>query len=45
MKIFEGNMHGIGLGVWLTNFKHPRFSIVDDWDRKPLNEELIKIIF
>lgn len=39
--------HRIGHSAWnylSTPYDANRFSIVDDWDRKPLSEELIRII-
>lgn len=39
--------HGIGHAAWnylSAPYDANRFSIVDDWDRKPLSEELVKII-
>ncbi|HEX2950670.1 MAG TPA: glycoside hydrolase family 5 protein [Armatimonadota bacterium] len=39
--------HGIGHSAWnylSAPYDANRFSIVDDWDRKPLSEELIRII-
>ncbi len=39
--------HGIGHAAWnylSAPYDANRFSIVDDWDRKPLSEELIRII-
>lgn len=39
--------HGIAHSAWnylTAPYDANRFSIVDDWDRKPLSEELIKII-
>lgn len=39
--------HQIGHGAWnylSTPYDANRFSIVDDWDRKPLSDELIQII-